>query len=172
MQKNSWDGSIDSEILITPLSKRLERIAASGLLDSPPQAEFDAITALAAELTGCPISLVTILDDKRQWFKAAYGTSLAETPIQWSFCTHAIETTEQLMVVENATADERVCNSPLVVDQPGIRAYMGMPLCSDDGHAFGTLCAIDLQSRTFSDHQKVSLKKLAVLAEHLINSAI
>lgn len=154
------------------MPERLHSVLASGLLDSPPQAEFDAITALAAELTNCPITLVTILDDKRQWFKSAHGTSLLETPIEWSFCVHAIEEKDQLMIVENATKDERLRASPLVTDQPGIMAYMGMPLCSADGTAFGTLCAIDLQSRSFSSQQQASLQRLAVLAEHSINSAI
>ena len=156
----------------SPASRRLARVLASGLLDSPPQREFDEIVMLAAELTDCPISLVTILDDKRQWFKAAFGTSLEQTPIEWSFCTHAIESKWEPMVVEDALKDARVCASPLVTDQPGIRAYLGIPLCSEDGEAFGTLCAIDLQSRTFSDQQQRSLQRLAVLAEHLINSAI
>lgn len=151
---------------------RMDTIRASGLLDSPPQREFDELARLAADLTGSEIALVTILDDERQWFKAAHGTTLTETPVGWSFCAHAIQSPGELMTVENATADARVRSSPLVTDAPGIRAYMGMPLCAEDGTAFGTLCVIDLHPRGFSDSQRQSLRRLALLGEHLINNAL
>jgi len=151
---------------------RLQTIRASGLLDSPPQREFDDLVRLAADLTGSEIALVTILDDERQWFKAAHGTSLKETPVGWSFCVHAIKTPGEPMVVEDATLDQRVQDSPLVTDQPGIRAYLGMPLCAEDGTAFGTLCVIDRHPRGFSEAQRASLRRLARLGEHLINHAL
>lgn len=163
---------------LRPISKtiqarvRVERVLASGILDTPPQKEFDDLAALAADLTSSEIALVTILDDKRQWFKASHGTPLKQTPIEWSFCVHAIKTPEQLMIVEDATEDIRVLRSPLVTDDPGIRSYMGVPLCSSDGTPFGTLCVIDLHTRTFSASHQIRLQRLAVLAEHLLNSSI
>jgi len=151
---------------------RLERVRLSGLLDSPPQREFDELVRLAADLTGSEIALVTVLDDERQWFKAAHGTTLKETPVVWSFCAHAIESPGELMTVENAMVDDRVSSSPLVTDAPGIRAYMGMPLCAEDGTAFGTLCVIDCHPRGFSEAQRQSLQRLALMGELLINNAL
>lgn len=151
---------------------RSARVKNSGLLDSPPQREFDELARLAADVTGCEIALITLLDDERQWFKATHGTTLKETPVGWSFCSHAIQSPGQLMIVEDATLDVRVSASPLVTDAPGIRAYMGMPLCAEDGTAFGTLCVIDLYKRGFSEAQRQALQRLALLGEHLLNTAV
>lgn len=151
--------------------ERLARIKESKLMDSAPQREFDELVQLAAEAIGCEVALITILDDQRQWFKAANGILLKETPLEWSFCAHAIESPGQLMIVEDATIDARVCASPLVLDQPGFRSYMGMPLCTEDGIPFGTLCVIDRYPRTFSDQERNLFKRLAVLGEYLINAA-
>ncbi len=141
-------------------SDRLATLRALAVLDTPPEPAFDDLTRLAATLCGTPIALVSLVDDCRQWFKSRYGIDATETPREVAFCTHAILDTA-LFVVEDATADDRFRDNPLVIGEPNIRFYAGMPLITPDGHAVGTLCVIDRVPRTLRDDQREALRVLA-----------
>jgi len=145
--------------------ERLRAIQALELLDTPPEADFDELVYLAAQICDAPISLMSIVDADRQWFKASVGLAARETSRRVSFCAHAIRQPD-LFVVEDATRDQRFAGNPLVTGKPGIRFYAGMPLVLPDGHAIGTLCVIDTVTRTLSGTQKSAL---AVLARQLIS---
>src|SRR5689334_22617154 len=109
------------------------------VLDSGPEADFDDIVALASDLCGAPISLVSLVDADRQWFKAKIGLELDETHRDVSFCAHAILGSD-LMIVPDASADERFADHPFVQATPGVRFYAGAPLRTGAGSALGTLC--------------------------------
>jgi PAS domain S-box-containing protein len=126
--------------------RRLEALRRYYLLDTPPEAALDRITRLTARLFKAPISLVTLVDEKRQWFKSAYGLNLSETPREHAFCAHTIQSPE-VMQVPDATADERFRENPLVTAHPDIRFYAGAPLRTPDGHHLGTLCILDRKPR-------------------------
>lgn len=116
---------------------------------------------------GVPIALVSLVDLDRQWFKSRSGLAATETPRSISFCTHAVQARE-LLVVEDAALDPRFAHNPLVTGEPRIRFYAGQPVYSD-GQAIGTLCLIDRVPRTFDAAQRQVLKDLAELVEVELN---
>jgi len=145
-------------------AKRLQALSASGLLDDASSDDFDRFTRLAQALFGCKISLFTIIDEQRQWFKSRQGTELKETPRDISFCAHAVFN-DKLLYVPDATADERFADNPMVTGKPAIRLYAGMPLHSIDGLPLGTLCIVDDIPRELNTLQLTLLRDLATLAE-------
>lgn len=150
-------------------SERLAVLADLGVLDTPASLDLDRITRVACEVFDVPISLVSLIDCDRQWFKARVGLSVAETARDISFCTHAVDANETL-VVPDALADPRFKDNPLVTGDPGIRFYAGRPLRSLGGFPLGTLCVIDRKSRTFSAHQRELLDDLATMAEQYFHA--
>ena len=139
---------------------RIHTLKSLGMLDTEPESEFDELVRLAATICETPISLVTLVDERRQWFKAVVGLAVRETPREIAFCAHAIQRPE-LFVVEDATKDCRFDHNPLVTNDPSIRFYAGMPLETPDGHRMGTLCVIDRVPRQLSASQTEALIVLA-----------
>lgn len=139
---------------------RLAALERYRILDTPADADFDDIVRIAARLCDVPIALVSLVDDRRQWFKAALGLDVAETPRDIAFCTHAIQS-DEIMVVPDAAADDRFAANPLVAGDPSVRFYAGAPLITPDGLPLGTLCILDSRPRTLSDEQRELLQALA-----------
>ncbi|MFD2570523.1 PAS domain S-box protein [Spirosoma soli] len=140
---------------------RLNALATYNILDTLPEDEYDAITQLASQICQTPISLISLVDQERQWFKSAVGLSIPQTPREQAFCAHAIQTPTEIMEVEDARQDERFINNPLVTDEPHLIFYAGVPLVDDAGQALGTLCVLDHKPRHLSDQQATSLRVLA-----------
>ncbi len=124
-------------------SLRIKTLEDYDVLDTVPEQMFDDITAIASYICNMPIALISLLDEKRQFFKSHLGIVLNETPIEHSFCVHALEKPENIFIVEDARLDDRFKNNPLVTSNPNIVSYYGMPLSSRRGVTFGTLCVID-----------------------------
>ncbi len=130
------------------------------ILDTPAEKRFDELTKLAQMICGTPITLVSLVDTGRQWFKSKQGLEATETPRDVAFCAHAI-LADNAFVVEDATIDDRFSDNPLVTGAPHVRAYLGYPLISSKGFRLGTLCAIDSTPRTFSADQIQAMKLLS-----------
>ena len=141
--------------------RRLLALKRYGLLDTAPEAIFDGITLAIAHICQVPIALVSLVDSDRQWFKSAYGLQVGETPRDIAFCDHAIQRPDDLMVVEDAVADPRFHDNPLVIDYPHIRFYAGKPIVTNDGHAIGTMCVIDRKPRRLERYQLEALRALS-----------
>jgi excisionase family DNA binding protein len=133
------------------------------LLDTPPEEVFDRLVRLAAQVTECPMALVTVLTPQRQWFKARVGVDMTETPREWAFCNGALATGE-LFVVGDAAQDARFAANPLVTGAPHIRFYAGVPLEDAEGRRFGTLCVLDREPRRLRDRELRALRELAAIA--------
>jgi GAF domain-containing protein len=146
-------------------ARRLKVLWQYDVLDTVPEEIFDDLTELAATICGAPIALISLVDEKRQWFKSKFGTSLTETSRDVSFCSHAIQQSG-LFVVPDATQDARFANNPLVTSDPKIRFYAGAPLVTPDGYALGTLCVIDLAPRQLRPDQE---QALLILARHVVS---
>ncbi|MFL1895556.1 PAS domain-containing protein [Aquimarina sp. 2-A2] len=131
------------------------------ILDSLPEQEYDDIVELASALFGTQISLITLLDSKRQWFKSKQGLAKDQTNREHAFCHYAIQNPDDVMVVNDTLLDPRFVSNPLVTDDPNMRFYAGAPLITSNKCALGTLCVIDTVPRTFSDEKKRMLKILA-----------
>lgn len=144
--------------------KRLKVLWQYDVLDTVPEEVFDDLTELAARICEAPIALITLVDEKRQWFKSRVGITVKETSRDISFCGHAICQSD-LFIVPDATRDKRFSHNPLVTADPKIRFYAGAPLVTPDGHALGTLCVIDKVPRQLTDDQKQALR---VLARHVM----
>jgi len=145
-------------------SIRIDTLRSLNILDTPSEERFDRLTRLAKRLFAVPIALVSLIDVNRQWFKSCIGLEVTETARNISFCGHAILENDILMIPD-ATLDERFYDNPLVTDEPKIRFYAGVPLVVANGSKVGTLCLIDRQPRTLNDEEQELLRDLGHLAE-------
>ncbi|MEQ8682315.1 MAG: GAF domain-containing protein, partial [Cyclobacteriaceae bacterium] len=145
---------------------RLEKLDSYSILDTLPEEDYDNLTAIAAQICGTPISLVSLLDDRRQWFKSHHGLAVEETPKEYAFCAHAINDNKEIFIVEDARTDIRFHDNPLVVDEPNVIFYAGVPLTSEEGLPMGTLCVIDHKPRHLTKDQ---LKSLHALSRQVMN---
>jgi len=137
------------------------------LLDTPSEEVFDRLARLAAQVTDCPMALVTVLTPQRQWFKARVGIDLAETPREWAFCNGALFTGEPF-VVGDAANDTRFAGNPLVTAAPHVRFYAGVALEDAQGQRFGTLCVLDREPRRLRERELRALRELAAIASEEI----
>jgi len=144
-------------------ARRLSAVRSLEILDTPPEDRFDRFTRLAARLYNVPVSLISLIDENRQWFKSRTGVQIAETPRNLSFCAHAILEPIPL-VIPDALLDDRFATNPLVVGPPRIRFYAGVPL-HFAGEAIGTLCLIDTRPREPTAEDLRMLRDLGALVE-------
>lgn len=146
---------------------RLAALRQLDILDTPFEESFDRVTRLAGHLFDIPIALVSLVDEKRQWFKSCYNFPHRETGREVSFCAHAL-LSDGVMVVPDATQDPRFAENPLVTEAPGIRFYAGAQLKTAAGFTVGTLCIIDTRPREFSAEDNARLHDLAtIIADEL-----
>ena len=141
-------------------AERLIALQSYNIIDSGEEKDFDAIASIASAICQTPISLITFIDEKRQWFKSHIGTALTENYRDLSFCTHTIAGPDEIMIVPDALQDERFVGNP-VVTEAKVTFYAGVPLINEDGFALGTLCVLDQKPHDFSGEQVDALKALA-----------
>jgi diguanylate cyclase (GGDEF)-like protein len=143
---------------------RLRTLESLNILDTFHEERFDRLTRLASRLFDVPMAVVTLVDDKRQWFKSCIGLNVSETARDVSFCGHAI-LSDEVLVVPDTKKDLRFADNPLVVSEPHIRFYAGCPIKSVNGSRLGTLAIIDSKARTLSMQDLNILKDLASMVE-------
>lgn len=147
--------------------ERISALVALDILDSKSEIEFDELTLLAATVCDTPISLVSLVDRDRQWFKSRHGLTAEQTPRNLSFCGHAI-LQNGLFEISDATKDPRFFDNPLVVGNPNVHYYAGIPLVPSDGLPIGTLCVIDHKPRKLTPTQVDCLRALANQVQRVV----
>lgn len=138
------------------------------ILDTPREAAYDDLVAIAAAICDVPMAVITLIDRDRQWFKSIQGLDAAQTPRDIAFCAHAILNPDETMIVPDAQLDPRFVDNPLVTGAPNIRFYAGTPLRAADGHAMGTFCIIDDKPRELEPAQREALEALSRQASRLM----
>ncbi len=148
---------------------RLQNLYSYELLDTLPETDYDDITRLASFICGTPVSIISLVDKDRQWFKSAQGISdLQQTSRDQAFCAHTILKPNEIMVVPNTEEDERFADNPLVTGDYHIMFYAGVPLVSEEGYAIGSICVLDNKPNQLNEAQTEALKTLANGAMRLI----
>ena len=150
-------------------AERLAALRSYEILDTPPDPRFDDITALAKDLFGVPIAVVSLVDANRQWFKSCIGLDVSETSRDVAFCAYTILESRPL-VIQDARSDVRFSDNPLVTEEPGIQFYAGVPIVNDEGLALGSLCVIDFVPREPTETQIEMLLKLGRLTLNQMES--
>ncbi len=154
-------------------TERLQALEQLGVLDTPPEPVFDQLAQCAARVLEVPVAAVSLIDARRQWFKALVGLVPAdaprETPREESLCAHTIAG-EGWLEVPDASADPRFADNPLVLGSPGLRFYAGAALRSSEGLHVGTLCVLDFRPRRLSPAQRQTLQALADQASHALQA--
>jgi diguanylate cyclase (GGDEF)-like protein len=140
---------------------RLAALQRYEILDTPSEQAYDDLMTILAGICDAPIGAVSLIDAERQWFKARVGLDISETSRDISFCAHALLDPGELLMVEDAMADLRFHDNPLVTGNPNIRFYAGAPLLNGDGQALGTLCVMDRQPRQLTPFQQTALRSLS-----------
>jgi len=144
--------------------QRIKTLRSLNILDTSPEERFDRLTRMAKRMFGVPIALVSLVDEKRQWFKSCIGLSVSETSRDISFCGHAI-LGDEIFIISDTVKDDRFADNPLVLNEPHIRFYAGCPLRYVDGSKLGTLCIIDKKPRNLDAEDMEVLKDLALTTE-------
>lgn len=139
---------------------RLKELIYMEILDSGREDQFDDIVKLASQICNTPISLLTFVDENRQYIKAKIGMDAEETERRVAFCSHTI-LADEILIVEDTSLDERFYNNPLVTGNPHAKFYAGMPLKTSSGMNIGTLCIMDTEKRELTEEQKTAIKLLA-----------
>jgi len=148
--------------------ERLAAVASYQVLDTAPESEYDALSEIAAEICACPVSLVSLMTDERQWFKSNYGVpDVPEIPVEASCCSTTICANE-ILHVPDLTKDARFKDVPYVAGEPFIRAYCGMPIINPEGYTLGTLCVIDFEPHELTPAQCEAVRRLARQAMSLL----
>ena len=151
--------------------KRIESLVSLNILDTLPEKDFDEITFLASQICNSPIALISLVDDKRQWFKSRVGLSAKETSKDLAFCSHAI-LQDDVFIIPDSSKDDRFFDNPLAVDAPHVQFYAGAPLLSPDGMPIGTICVIDSKPRNLTREQIAALKALSNQVTRLLELRI
>jgi signal transduction histidine kinase len=142
-------------------SERLKALKSYEVLDTLSEREYDQLTAIASQICGCKMSLISLIDEDRQWFKARVGLDVSETAREFAFCAHAINEPRKTLVVPDARLDSRFHDNPLVTGNPHLAFYAGVPLVNEDGLSLGTLCVLDSEPKNLTESQLNSLNALA-----------
>ncbi|MBW4430093.1 MAG: GAF domain-containing sensor histidine kinase [Nostoc desertorum CM1-VF14] len=140
---------------------RIQTLRQYKILDTPPEAAFDDLTRLAAQICGAPIALISFIDESRQWFKSKVGLDIQSTSRELAFCTHAILQPHNPLIISDTLLDERFATNPLVASDPYIRFYAGASLITPQGYTLGTLCVVDRVPRQLSSEQIQALQTLS-----------
>ena len=147
--------------------RRLDALRSYGILDTPREEEFDDVVKVVSAVCQAPISVINLIDNGRQWFKAEVGLGVRETPIDSSLCAHAI-LQPGLFIVPDTRDDPRFCDNPLVIGEPGLRFYAGALLETSEGLPLGTVCVLDYKPRELDDTQKLLLRVMADLVMKML----
>jgi len=147
---------------------RIVSLYALDLLDTPPEERFDRLTSCATKIFHVPISTLTLIDANREWFKSCQGLSKTEGDRAISFCGHALVENE-ILIIPDTLKDERFKDNPMVIGEPYIRFYAGVPIMSADGSRIGVFCIKDTKPRELSKDDIEILEGLAKWAELEIN---
>ncbi len=142
-------------------AERLQALREYSILDSLPEKDFEDITRIASEICQTPISLISLIDADRQWFKSKVGIDLTESSRDHAFCAHAIHTPDEILNVKDSRLDKRFFDNPFVTGDPNAVFYAGVPLVNADGFALGTLCVIDQVTRELDANQLNLLRALS-----------
>lgn len=157
----------DDETKAAREARRQAAVMALDLLDTPPTPEFEALVELGGQTLGVPICGISLIDDKRQWFKALRGLGLEQMPREEAFCNRLIEAGGPL-IISDLAADSTSSGHPLVAGGPRLRFYAGAPLTLEDGLVVGAICVFDMVPRIFEESQADALSRLAGIAEGLL----
>jgi two-component sensor histidine kinase len=141
-------------------SERLAALRSYRVLDTPPEPEFDDLVQLAARACQTPVALISLIDERRQWFKAQVGLGVRQTPLDRSICLSAM-LLPGLTIVPDLTEDPRFVGNPLVTGEPHLRFYAGAVLRTPDGVPLGALCVLDHMPRDITQEQASTLTMLA-----------
>ncbi|MEQ1809768.1 MAG: GAF domain-containing protein [Terricaulis sp.] len=147
--------------------ERLQSLHAAAILDTGPDTFFEETVEAVLNAMKCPIALVSLVDEGRQWFKARRGLEVSETDRACAFCAYTILSNEPLLV-SDAREDERFADNPLVGGEPPVIAYAGAPIVLKDGPRLGTVCAVDTAPRAWTAREVIDLKEIADLASRYI----
>jgi len=142
-------------------NERIKALQDLNILDTLEEDAYDQLTLIASQICDVPIALVSLIDDNRQWFKSHHGLEARETPRDIAFCAHAINKPEEILMVEDATKDNRFHDNPLSTKAPNVIFYAGAPLNTSEGFCLGTLCVIGNKPKKLSNTQQTALKALA-----------
>ena len=149
--------------------ERLKNLESYEILDTVPEHEYDSLLRIAGMITGMPIVLMSLIDSKRQFFKSKIGLEISETPKEYSFCSHALNTPNEMFIVTDSRMDLRFHDNPLVTGEPHVIFYAGMPLVSSEGYPLGTLCVIDNKPNELDQDKKDALVALASQVVRLLD---
>jgi K+-sensing histidine kinase KdpD len=141
--------------------KRLAVLREYNILDTGPEKEFEELTILANEICQTPFALISLIDEKRQWFKAGSGLPFSELPRNISICTNTINSPSDPLIISDLRKDKRFRDHPLIKAEPFIVFYAGVPLTNQEGYTLGTICVMDNKTRTLTDAQIESLQILS-----------
>jgi len=139
--------------------QRHDALAELGVLDTPPEERFDHLVSMARTVFGTESAAFTLIDDDRQWHKAAVGVSTREDPLEDSFCATTIQTCAPF-IVEDALNDDRH------LPQTSVRFYAGHPVEAPDGTRIGAICVFDRNPKTPTPVQLSFLRELALTIQH------